>query len=601
MKLKVMIFVVSILVLIVSIVGSNAMPEKVSVNDPTNKVYKTADDTFLQMEAIVPGFGGMFKDGNVMKVYLVNPAQRQAAEAAITSVFGQERIPKGGIQVLQGQYSFSQLKKWHGNMGTLFNISGVIFTDVDESSNRLKVGVESLDSFGVVEQELINQGIPRGAFVIEKAEPVVFASTLQEKIRPIQGGIQIRFSNYLCTLGFNGVRSGINGFVVNSHCTDKQGGVESTKYYQPLNITNTEFIGTEIADPLYTTTGCYSGMVCRWSDAAYAARADGVPANTGFIARPDSVNTGSLNIAGNFRIVSEGSSLVGDSVNKVGRTTGWTQGTVTNKCVDTRVSGTNNVQLCQTFVSAGVGGGDSGSPVFNIINNPQQYDVQLLGILWGSSGGTFVYSPMTNIEWELGQINTIIDTTSPAISNVAANGITESRATITWTTDEPSDSQVQYGTTNFYDFSTPVNTALVISHSVSLTGLSANTTYHYRVNSTDSAGNQATSIDYSFMTLPSGSQPPDTTPPASITNLHSISVSGTKITWKWVDPADSDYSKVMVYLNGAFQKNVSKGNQTYVASGLSRNTLYTISIHTVDNVGNINQTWVNNTVRTKRY
>ncbi len=42
------------------------------------------------------------------------------------------------------------------------------------------------------------------------------------------------------------------------------------------------------------------------------------------------------------------------------------QGTITNTCVNTGVQGSRIVQLCQTFVSAGVGGGDSGSDVFQI-------------------------------------------------------------------------------------------------------------------------------------------------------------------------------------------------------------------------------------------
>jgi len=446
MKLKVVLFVVSILFLSVSIIGSNALPEEVSVNNPANMVHKTSDDKFLEVAAKVPGFGGMFKDGDVMKVYMVNPTHKQAAEAAIASVFGRERIPKGGIQVIQGQYSFSELKKWHESMGNIFNIPGIIFTDVDDSSNRLKVGVESLNSSGVVEQELIKQGIPRGAFVIEKAEPVVYATTLLDRIRPIQGGIQIHFSGYLCTLGFNGIRSGIIGFVVNSHCTDSQGVVENTSYYQPY----IEFIGNEIADPPYFD--CAHGIRCRNSDAAFAERADGVPANIGLIARPDSL--GSLNIAGNFRIVSEdseGSSIiVGDSVNKVGRTTGWTQGNVTNINAHTIVSGTNIVQLNQTWVSAGVAGGDSGSPVFKIINNPQQYDVILLGILWGGTidGSTFVYSPFGGIENDLGQIQTtsikfINGTVKDNSTGYGLNGITVSiNTTLSTKTDA----------TGFYSF-----------------------------------------------------------------------------------------------------------------------------------------------------
>jgi len=102
--------------------------------------------------------------------------------------------------------------------------------------------------------------------------------------------------------------------------------------------------------------------------------------------------------------VAEGGEIVGDVANKVGRTTGWTQGVITNTCVNTGVSGSNIVQLCQNFVSAGVGAGDSGSDVFLDTGS----GVRLLGVLWGGNGaGTqFVYSPIANVEQELGPLTT---------------------------------------------------------------------------------------------------------------------------------------------------------------------------------------------------
>jgi hypothetical protein len=54
----------------------------------------------------------------------------------------------------------------------------------------------------------------------------------------------------------------------------------------------------------------------------------------------------------------------------------------------------------------------------------------------------------------------------------------------------------------------------------------------------------------------------------------------------------------MVYLNGAFKINISKGTQTYNGSGLIPGALYTISTRTIDIAGNINTTWVNHSART---
>ncbi len=92
------------------------------------------------------------------------------------------------------------------------------------------------------------------------------------------------------------------------------------------------------------------------------------------------------------------------------------------------------------------------------------------------------------------------DTTPPVISGVSATSIGKTTATIVWTTNEPADSQVQYGTSTAYGSSTPVATTRVTSHSVTLSGLHRNTRYHYRVRSTDAAGNTAVSVDFVFKT-----------------------------------------------------------------------------------------------------
>ena len=92
------------------------------------------------------------------------------------------------------------------------------------------------------------------------------------------------------------------------------------------------------------------------------------------------------------------------------------------------------------------------------------------------------------------------DTTPPVISSVSAGTPTSSSASVTWTTDEPSDTQIDYGTTAGYGSSTTLNTTLVTSHAQSLSGLNANTQYHYRVKSRDASGNLATSGDFTFTT-----------------------------------------------------------------------------------------------------
>ncbi len=91
---------------------------------------------------------------------------------------------------------------------------------------------------------------------------------------------------------------------------------------------------------------------------------------------------------------------------------------------------------------------------------------------------------------------------------------------------------------------------------------------------------------------------PNAVPPKSITNLTNRSYARNYIRWTWTDPTDYDFLRVIVYIDGKFRTNVSKGVRFYNATGLLPNTSHTISTRTVDIFGNINQSWVNHTART---
>jgi serine protease len=93
------------------------------------------------------------------------------------------------------------------------------------------------------------------------------------------------------------------------------------------------------------------------------------------------------------------------------------------------------------------------------------------------------------------------DTTPPVISNIQMVDITHNSARVTWTTDEPADSTVYYGTTTSYG-SSESNSAYVTSHSVTLSNLIPDTLYHFKVSSTDPSSNNAESGDNTFTTNP---------------------------------------------------------------------------------------------------
>lgn len=97
------------------------------------------------------------------------------------------------------------------------------------------------------------------------------------------------------------------------------------------------------------------------------------------------------------------------------------------------------------------------------------------------------------------------DTTVPVISNLTASSTATTSSDVIWDTDEAANGTVWYGT------STPVvagaafdsvsHTNFVTDHSLTLSGLTASTTYHFLVVSSDAAGNTATSSEAMLTTL----------------------------------------------------------------------------------------------------
>jgi hypothetical protein len=99
--------------------------------------------------------------------------------------------------------------------------------------------------------------------------------------------------------------------------------------------------------------------------------------------------------------------------------------------------------------------------------------------------------------------NALGDVTPPAISALGVSNIGSTTARVSWTTNEPATSKVYFAAGNSVDLNTAssvASSALVTSHSVTLGGLSASTTYSFAVQSQDAFGNLTTSASSSFAT-----------------------------------------------------------------------------------------------------
>jgi hypothetical protein len=396
----------------------DASAEMFRTTAPRGELENTLDAAFMRIANDLPGFGGLFYDeAGRLNIYMTGASQARSASqlaAAMAGHLSALRIDPSAQQVVvrQGQYDFVQLNAIHRQVTPVLGIGGVVFTDADEAVNRVRIGVEHATAESDVRNALQVLGVPSEAVVISRTEPIQLNQTLQSRVRPVAGGLQINFtrgtSGFVCTLGFN-VRSpqapNVHGFVTNSHCSDTRGTVIPTPYWQHSRNVADTYIGEEAWDLPYFQGGvCPEGRNCRYSDALGVRYQPGVDNAFGRIYKtvePGAPGTLTIDpVNPRWNIVDEiPFPVVGQVLHKTGRTSGWTLGPVASTCSNSNVSGDGNfTMLCQDRISTTSAGGDSGSPYFERIG--ETLDVRLIGIHWGSGGGTTVMSAMSNIRFE---------------------------------------------------------------------------------------------------------------------------------------------------------------------------------------------------------
>lgn len=193
-----------------------------------------------------------------------------------------------------------------------------------------------------------------------------------------------------------------------------------------------------------------------------------------------------------------------------------------------------------------------------------------------------------------------VASTQLIITNVSITDITTSSAIISWDTNIFSDSVVIYSEKHIRlaeagEIKKEGDVSYVVKHNITLTGLNPSTTYYYVVNSESKDGTSNKSMVYNFTT---NSPIKDTSPPASITNLHQLNNGTDFIEWDWTNPPDEDFSHVEVWLNGDPKGNVFAPNHSYNATELEANTWYEIKLRPVDRNNNVNESCIPGTATT---
>ncbi len=421
-------------------------------------LVRTLDDEFSDLAGEVPGFGGLYYDDDgTLTVRLKDTGRADAARSPVSAFLVRQagrsparlgQIPGevGAMRAIAARYDFRELRAWYTGqvIPSLGATDGVTMTDIDERRNRIVIGVRDLSTGGAITTRLSGLGIPADAVEIVPfegavARPAVVQSdpecdpetaiepcegggggggggtsfSITSTRRPVPGGMQIQFflggQPFNCTLGYNArPDAGSNParyFLTNSHCTDNFGVVTQ----MPMGQSSTaEQIGTELVDPPTFTSAadpaCPAGRQCRYSDAALFVYGTSANSDHGRVAIPP---VGSLTASVFGTVFSYGNAVMGQTVQKVGRTTGNTVGTVQQTCAMFnqfeenqfgQLFDTGRTMLCQFQATYSCLKGDSGGPVFFGIGGN---DIFAVGLNWGSG---CVFSPITAVAAEIEDI-----------------------------------------------------------------------------------------------------------------------------------------------------------------------------------------------------
>ncbi|HEY9226826.1 MAG TPA: hypothetical protein VIP11_09280 [Gemmatimonadaceae bacterium] len=421
------------------------------------------EDIFVEIAREVPSYAGHFLDpSGQLTAYVADGAAFSAARNAIAQRIqsGRIRLPRsarvGVVAVRKADFTLQQLSDWRDSvfLNVLGDVQGVITDDLDEGRNRVTIGIiagQESTIEPIVRAKLARMGVPEAAVRFESQAPIRRAtgrvsrfmtppSTLGSKADTLMGGLRVWWTYagsdpHLCSIGFTAELSGgRHGFIAAAHCSaDTWNTNFDDWYYQPRSDTNPTIVANELFDPPGGT--CPILWPCgtyRFSDAnlnilstAYASKW-----RRGLLARPrNRVGNGAagdttlsstrpyLYVVGTVNDV-----VQGQVIDKIGATTGWTFGTVTNTCqdyIEHIYDPSQQMVRCSYKASVRADGGDSGGPMFTWDGED---GVLAYGILFAESGPDSWFSKWPNVASELNPNNPLITTSINILTDITMSG-----------------------------------------------------------------------------------------------------------------------------------------------------------------------------------
>lgn len=339
------------------------------------------DATFARIAIKVPSFAGAYFRGDTMMIrttlladstalkaellleWRANAATDKRTPAEVSERMGRlpslHRFEEAGV-------SFSALYLWRKQMfSPLFALDGVVSLDIDERDGMIDVGVQSVETEILVRQLASVRALPPNTLRIRTVKPVQESRqtlTLTSRRRPLTGGYEINVSSGgQCTMTTT-VYRGVEALILTAgHCSRQRYAVDNGSLSQGNAA---DPFGYEVTDPSpYSCGTLFQPRRCRHADVAAYGLGNPTPFPddtatfiSGLIGRPIQSLPGTNMTAGSTEINTSSPHFsllaavyqpyVGQFVNKVGKSGGWTYGEVYQTCVDLKQELTQVVIVC---------------------------------------------------------------------------------------------------------------------------------------------------------------------------------------------------------------------------------------------------------------
>lgn len=184
-----------------------------------------------------------------------------------------------------------------------------------------------------------------------------------------------------------------------------------------------------------------------------------------------------------------------------------TEGNFLNQSCQTSLMATENPAGKLIFGLTRLGascGGVNGSGILATINFKSLNQAGAVDLSFSNSAMCVLSGASCNFvtgAWTGSVVNIKAAGSPLIISSVAVSLITANSATISWTTDKLSDSQVEYGLTSAYGQQTSADSTLRANHVIVLNNLNPGAFYYFRIWSKDVDSFQVISSGYTLATL----------------------------------------------------------------------------------------------------